>query len=621
MDTTPQENATMDTNNNTETKHDSQPSHVIVNYNEGNTAVAVAGTDLALTDTEGWQVAGRRHRQRAADAAKGEPASTTTLAAPAVRQAKFVKRITTKISKAARMPRTLPREDIKVVIRPRGGLNVGRTEVSKLMAAIFAATGTTLQESREDTICTNVAQNIIVVSTPQEARADKYARISLLKIGDREYEVHAYLSAPNGTTKGIIRGISLTDSHQEIQDNIIHEANPLALEAHRIGNSTTVIVAFEGTKVPNYVKYGAMLVKCSLYRQHFEVCHCCGKVGHRTDVCPFPGTKVCFACGAPNPSPSHEQECKPHCKLCNGAHPTGVAGCRNRYKIPYVVTRRRWEKKHMAEQQPPLGLAQFPQLQPSGAAAQMASADVRAAATGSAPMADGAAHPDNKITCKSQFGEGAASWADMARSRTNRGAAQHQQRAGAPQASPEVLQLRKENEHLRKQLAEQDRRLQEMNRKLDLLLSNRGQEQGSTPAQRQVTVQTLEQPTETPIEEPLEEETQEETAAAAPEPRAKRRRATGAEAQANETRLQHLEECFTHTEASLTAERESTNIRLAALEASTADIATRLTQVEQMFQTVQNTLLKIQAAMARQIVLPTTDTQTAARHGPSNINA
>lgn len=183
------------------------------------------------------------------------------------------------------MPRSLPRDDNKIVLRPRGGLNVARTEASTIMAAVFAAAGTTLQESKEDTICTNAAQNIIVVSTPDEDRAKRYTGTRRLCISGREYEVSAYLSAPNGTAKGIIRGIATTDTHEDLQTNIVNAANPLALEAHRIGTSTTVIVVFEGTKVPNYIKYGAILVKCSLYCQHYEVCRCCGKVGHRTDVC------------------------------------------------------------------------------------------------------------------------------------------------------------------------------------------------------------------------------------------------------------------------------------------------------------------------------------------------
>lgn len=232
---------------------DFRASSVSVHYHEGRTAVTVDGTDLQPSDTEGWQGAAERLRQRAAGAASGE--SVPAPAAPKVSNAQFAKRVSARISRAARMPRTLPREEIKIVLRPRGGLNVGRTDASRLMAAIFAAAGTSLQESKEDTMCTNVAQNIIVISTPHEGRASKYAGIRLLRVGDRDHEVNAYLSAPNGTAKGVIRGISLSDSNRELQDNIVNDANPLALDAHRIGNTTTVIVVFEGTKVPNYVKY------------------------------------------------------------------------------------------------------------------------------------------------------------------------------------------------------------------------------------------------------------------------------------------------------------------------------------------------------------------------------
>ncbi|XP_077547715.1 uncharacterized protein LOC144159942 [Haemaphysalis longicornis] len=66
----------------------------------------------------------------------------------------------------------------------------------------------------------------------------------------------------SGTVKGVIKGISVTDTQEDINANIVNMYNPQALQAHRIGTSTAVIILFEGTKVPNYVKYGAVLHGC-----------------------------------------------------------------------------------------------------------------------------------------------------------------------------------------------------------------------------------------------------------------------------------------------------------------------------------------------------------------------
>lgn len=161
----------------------------------------------------------------------------------------------------------------------------------------------------------------------------------------QEHEVYAYNAAPDDTAKGVIRNISAEDSPEEIRANIVNEFNPLAIDAHRIGKSTTIIVLFQGNRVPSTVKYGLVLTRCSLYRQHHEVCRTCGQVGHRRDVCPRPQTRVCFACGKSNPSETHGEECRPKCKLCGGPHPTGASRCKNRFKTPYLVKKRQWERK------------------------------------------------------------------------------------------------------------------------------------------------------------------------------------------------------------------------------------------------------------------------------------
>ncbi|KAH7959064.1 hypothetical protein HPB49_007877 [Dermacentor silvarum] len=313
---------------------------------DGRTAIAVQGEILPDDDIVGWETGARQPRQHKPTSHacfNGESTPAGKKHESRYTQAQYVKKVTANLTRMARLPTNIPREECKIIIRPRGGLNTGRTEAPTLTAAIWTAAGITKAEAMQDTVCANVAQNIIVVSTPDEQRARRYATIRSLTIGEQAHETYAYFAAPHDTSKGVIHGIPKTETTADIRENIIHPGNPKAIEAHRIGETTAVLVLFQGQKVPSTVKYGVTIVRCSLYCQHHQVCRTCGKIGHRQDVCPQPNTKVCFACGKPNPRDTHAEECKPRCKLCNGPHPTGAPGCRNRFKLPYLVKKRRWE--------------------------------------------------------------------------------------------------------------------------------------------------------------------------------------------------------------------------------------------------------------------------------------
>lgn len=554
---------------------------VVLNHEGGRTLAIVAGEEAAPTDNDGWITAGRKLQRRHAEEPAGKPVLTPAASQPKS-NSRFARQVTARISKAARMPVSLPKEEIKIIVRPRGGLHVARTEATRLMTAIITAAGITMQESKIDTICTNPTQNIIIVSTPSEDRARKYVQVKRLQIGNVEYETFAYVSAPNGTAKGVIRGIDLSETHQDLQDNIVNEANPLALEAHRIGNTTTIIVAFEGTKVPNTVKYGAMIVRCSLYRQHHEVCRCCGKLGHRADVCPYPETKVCFACGKPNPDQAHEATCKPRCKLCNGAHPTGATGCRNRYKMPHVVTQRRWEKEQQRsvtkKQMPQPTVENFPHLQPKAREnTQRAnvSADVRAAAgNGVESNKNSQATPCTGNT-----------WATVANGTT---APRSNNNASDPrvrQLEAELQQMRGENSRLRERMAEQDSLIQELNRKVEMLLIGEHRQMPQPQAFQTLPpprtalpepiVEALPKHSPTPTYTTTEDSSPEEIIEDMSEPRAKRRAL-----KAKKRALRRINERSTWQDEDSDKQAESINKRLSTIEATMADMVVKFTNLE-----------------------------------------
>ncbi|XP_075559996.1 uncharacterized protein LOC142591568 [Dermacentor variabilis] len=311
--------------------------------------VQVQGTEISPEEYHsdaGWTLAGERmSRLRQRTPASGKPdgpggSQTST-------RSKFYKNVRASAIKAARMP-AMPLEETKIVVRPRGGLDIVKTGTTTVAAAILAAAKITSEESAADTICPNTQQNIMVVSTPNEDNAARYAKIQEISIQGKPYEVSAYRTAPHDTVKGIIRGIPIDASAEELDRNIVNEGNPLAVATKRIGSTTTAIVVFQGPKVPNFVRYGVTLIPCHLYRKQIDVCEQCGRVGHRKDVCPTPTMKKCLACGLENPTEDHR--CTPKCNLCGDEHPTGDRTCKAKYKIPYVVRKRQWERRQAERQ-------------------------------------------------------------------------------------------------------------------------------------------------------------------------------------------------------------------------------------------------------------------------------
>ncbi|KAH9381448.1 hypothetical protein HPB48_008972 [Haemaphysalis longicornis] len=94
---------------------------------------------------------------------------------------------------------------------------------------------------------------------------------------------------------------------------IVNQRNPKALEAKRIKKTTTVVVLFDGMKVPNYVMCAVSLLHCTFYKRQTDVCYTCGGLDYRADVRPNPNKRVCRDCGIASPPEDHR--CSPKCAL------------------------------------------------------------------------------------------------------------------------------------------------------------------------------------------------------------------------------------------------------------------------------------------------------------------
>ncbi|KAH9364600.1 hypothetical protein HPB48_000024 [Haemaphysalis longicornis] len=83
---------------------------------------------------------------------------------------------------------------------------------------------------------------------------DRYAAVEHIDVRGKSHAVRTYKAAPHGSVMGLIRDIALEDTPQEIQENVVHEFNPTAPQANRIGKTLSVVIAFAGMKVPRYIR-------------------------------------------------------------------------------------------------------------------------------------------------------------------------------------------------------------------------------------------------------------------------------------------------------------------------------------------------------------------------------
>ncbi|KAH7985308.1 hypothetical protein HPB51_026844 [Rhipicephalus microplus] len=249
--------------------------------------------------------------------------------------------IVSKVLRASKMPR-LPRDDIKVIIRPRDGLNTRSTCGASLDKAIRNRAG--VGDDEMITICLNPMQNILVISTPEESTATKIAKMKVLTINGKRYKTNAYVSAPENMTKGIIRNVPLNYNQDQLVEALVNTRNPSLMYAKRLGSTTNVILLYEGNRVPSWVYFNSVMIRVSLYRKQIDFCKECGRLGHRPDVCPRPYIKLCPICGLKNPINGHE--CTPQCRICGEAHPTADRMCQAKYKVLHIVKQRRWKARY-----------------------------------------------------------------------------------------------------------------------------------------------------------------------------------------------------------------------------------------------------------------------------------
>ncbi|KAH6920451.1 hypothetical protein HPB50_028561 [Hyalomma asiaticum] len=111
----------------------------------------------------------------------------------------------------ARKPRQprLPDNHVKVVIRPRDGLNLSKMGEAQVRDAILREVGLNATLLKEDIHRACVETNVIVACTPHLSNAEIYSQITKLQVESKTYDVRAYVASLENTAKGVIHNTPL----------------------------------------------------------------------------------------------------------------------------------------------------------------------------------------------------------------------------------------------------------------------------------------------------------------------------------------------------------------------------------------------------------------------------
>ncbi|KAM7300090.1 hypothetical protein ISCGN_020654 [Ixodes scapularis] len=181
-----------------------------------------------ITEEAGWLTSHRRRGARALAQLGLTPGHSHDQEGAGSRPTNRQPRAEKQTIRKPRLPRQrpLPKEDIKIVLRPREGLDITKISHAELRDRVLRATGLGYDEVAEDLLRINIAKNIIVASTPSMEHASKYTAVKELRYGEKSYNVTAYAAPPEDTVKGIIHDIPEYDSAEDITRSLSIRIKP-----------------------------------------------------------------------------------------------------------------------------------------------------------------------------------------------------------------------------------------------------------------------------------------------------------------------------------------------------------------------------------------------------------
>ncbi|KAH7965207.1 hypothetical protein HPB49_004700 [Dermacentor silvarum] len=147
-------------------------------------------------------------------------------------------------------PPPLPAAQYKIILRVHGGVNCANIHPVSLRDIVIKSTGLSAAATSLDRLLANEIYKTIIISTPCMDRADRYLKIATLIIMEKSYEVSTQVADPETSCTGIIKlPASLVEGNVLV--NLRDSNTTIKIQAaRRMGSTNSILVTFEGSKVP-----------------------------------------------------------------------------------------------------------------------------------------------------------------------------------------------------------------------------------------------------------------------------------------------------------------------------------------------------------------------------------
>ncbi|KAH7977761.1 hypothetical protein HPB49_003494 [Dermacentor silvarum] len=226
----------------------------------------------------------------------------------------------------------LSRDDYIVVLKPRAPFELKSVLLSERAGdAIRAYLGE--HSSTSFHVWPVWDQNVLVCSVTSLPIAQRLLGDIQLPVGDQQLPFRGHSKASGEICQGVIT-INPAETPQRIKSELEWSQGAI-LAVRKLGDSTAVVVTFEGTKLPRFIFYHSVVAYVRPYKKTIPACSLCGTIGHRPSACPRPTPGRCTRCGTQVQVTSEglaQHECNPTCLLCSGPHETGARGCPGKYR-------------------------------------------------------------------------------------------------------------------------------------------------------------------------------------------------------------------------------------------------------------------------------------------------